>query len=139
MMAAILGGIDRASAAPSAPSGLGNPTATAKVYDLDDSVLGALGELTGSYKVDDVQDMRERGYPGTFDSSTGKVQLSIPGTARGLSYDLGRELGLSSGFDFDSFMDTLSPDKLAAGMTQERVTGSGNFQEGPAFLKGINK
>jgi hypothetical protein len=111
-----------------------------KTYDLmEPGVMTGIEQAGGGYKVQDIQEQLDSGLTGTFDSSTGKVQLSIPGTARGLSYDLGRELGLSSGFDFDSFMDTLSPDNLAAGMTQERVTGSGNFQEGPAFLKGINK
>lgn len=142
MMAAMLGGMDRASAAPSAPSGLGNPTATAKVYDLTDSgVLAGVEQAGGgSAVVQDIQEQIDKGRTGTFDSRTGKVQLSVPGTAFGLSYDLSDELGLSSGFDFDSFMDTLSPDTLAAGMVQERVTGSGDLaKQGPAFLKGINK
>lgn len=142
MMAAMLGGIDRASAAPSAPSGLGNPTATAKVYDITEAgVVPGIEQAGGSSSImQDIQEQLDKGRTGTFDSKTGKVQLSIPGTAFGLSYDLGEDLGLSSGFDFDSFMDTLSPDTLAAGMVQERVTGSGDVRQGgPAFLKGMNK
>lgn len=112
-----------------------------KTYDLSDpGVLAGMEQAGGGYKVQDIQEQLDKGRTGTFDSRTGKVQLSVPGTAFGLSYDLGEELGLSSGFDFDSFMDTLSPDTLAAGMVQERVTGSGNLaKQGPAFLKGINK
>lgn len=111
-----------------------------KTYDLTDpGVLAGMEQAGGGYKVQDIQEQLDKGRTGTFDSRTGKVQLSVPGTAFGLSYDLSDELGLSSGFDFDSFMDTLLPDNLAAGMVQERVTGSGNLaKQGPAFLKGIN-
>ena len=113
-----------------------------KTYDLGDpGVLAGVEQAGGgSAVVQDIQEQLDKGRTGTFDSRTGKVQLSVPGTAFGLSYDLSDELGLSSGFDFDSFMDTLSPDTLAAGMVQERVTGSGDVRQGgPAFLKGMNK
>ena len=138
MMAAMLSGIDRASAAPSAPSGLGNPTATAKVYDLSDpGVLAGMEQAGGGYKVQDIQEQLDKGRTGTFDSRTGKVQLSVPGTAFGLSYDLSKELGLSSGVDIDSLLGSIQDALADQGTTSRRVTGSGNFQQGPAFLKGV--
>lgn len=138
MMAAMLGGMDRASAAPSAPSGLGNPTATAKVYGLDEpGVIPGLSEAGGGYKVQDIQEQLDKGRTGTFDSTTGKVQLSIPGTAFGLSYDLSDELGLSSGFDIDNLLGNIQGAYSGTGVSADRVTGSGNFQQGPAFMQGI--
>ena len=138
MMAAMLGGMDRASAAPSAPSGLGNPTATAKVYGLDEpGVIPGLSEAGGGYKVQDIQEQVDKGRTGTFDSTTGKVQLSIPGTAFGLSYDLSDELGLSRGFDIDNLLENIQGAYSGTGVSSDRVTGSGNFQQGPAFMQGI--
>lgn len=138
MMAAMLGGMDRASAAPSAPSGLGNPTATAKVYGLDEpGVVPGLSEAGGGYKVQDIQEQLDKGRTGTFDSNTGKVQLSIPGTAFGLSYDLSDELGLSRGFDIDNLLENIQGAYSGTGVSADRVTGSGNFQQGPAFMQGI--
>ena len=95
-ISALLAGMDRAKAAPSAPSGIGNPTATADIYNLrDPGVLEGLGQAgVPQYKLDDLDSLLGRSGQGTIDTDTGRVQVSYPGTSRGYSLDYGSDLGL---------------------------------------------
>lgn len=137
-VSALLAGMDRAKAAPSAPSGIGNPTATADIFNLrDPGVLEGLGQAgVPQYKLDDLESLLGRSGQGTIDTDTGRVQVSYPGTSRGYSLDYGSDLGLF-GSQLEDIFGSIGSGLSGVGITQNRVTGSGNFQEGPAFLQGI--
>lgn len=128
-VAAMLAGMDRASQS-TAPT-----SQTAQIYNVDSTVLEGLREAGGGYKVDDIQDMLERGYEATFDSTTGKAQLSKPGSSRGLSYDLSRELGIKTGPDLENFMEGLKGQGMDLIQDRSGMEGSGDLREGPAFMK----
>ncbi|MEL0287026.1 MAG: hypothetical protein VXA34_00060 [Gammaproteobacteria bacterium] len=128
-VAAMLAGMDRASQS-TAPT-----SQTAQVYNVDSTVLEGLREAGGGYKVDDIQDMLDRGYEATFDSTTGKAQLSKPGSSRGLSYDLSRELGIKTGPDLENFIENLQGQGMDVIQDRSGMTGSGDLREGPAFMK----
>ena len=130
-VAAMLAGMDRASKST-------EPTSqTAKVYNVDSTVLEGLRGAGGGYKVDDIQDMLERGYEATFDSRTGKAQLSKPGSSRGLSYDLSRELGIKTGPDLENFMEGLKGQGMDLMQDRSGMEGSRDLREGPAFLENV--
>ena len=128
-VAAMLAGMDRASKS-TAPT-----SQTAQVYNVDSTVLEGLREAGGGYKVDDIQDMIDRGYEATFDSTTGKAQLSKPGSSRGLSYDLSRELGIKTGPDLENFIEGLQGQGMDVIQDRSGMTGSGDVRQGPAFMK----
>ena len=128
-VAAMLAGMDRASRS-TAPT-----SQTAQVYNVDSTVLEGLREAGGGYKVDDIQGMLDRGYEATFDSKTGKAQLSKPGSNRGFSYDLSRELGIKTGPDLKNFIEGLRGQGMDVIQDRSGMTGSGDVRQGPAFMK----
>jgi len=79
--------------------------------------------------------MIDRGYEATFDSTTGKAQLSKPGSSRGLSYDLSRELGIKTGPDLENFIEGLQGQGMDVIQDRSGMTGSGDVRQGPAFMK----
>jgi hypothetical protein len=139
MMAAMLSGMDGASSASPQLSGISDPTASAKVYDLSNpGVMDGLEQLgVPSYKREDLQKHLDKGREVTLDSVTGKAQVSYPGTARGLSYDLSDDLNISKGFEIDKLMESVKDALSDQGISGKRVTGEGNFQEGPAFMNNL--
>ena len=128
-VAAMLAGMDRASQS-TAPT-----SQTAQVYNVDSTVLEGLRQAGGGYKVDDIQDMLDRGYEATFDSTTGKAQLSKPGSGSGLSYDLSKELGIKTGPDLENFIENLQGQGMDLMQDRSGMTGSGDVRQGPAFMK----
>lgn len=138
MMAAMLGGMDRASAAPSAPSGLGNPTATAEIFNVrNPGVIEGMREAgVPQYKLDELESLMGRSGQATFDTDTGRAQVSYPGTARGFSFDYGSDIG-ALGSRLDDILGAITDTASGLDMSGRGVTGSGNFQQRPAFLQGI--
>lgn len=125
-------------AAPSAPSGIGNPMATAEIFNVRDPGVKEGMRKAGvpQYKLDELESLMGRSGQATFDTDTGKAQISFPGTARGFSFDYGSDIGVL-GSRLDDILGSLTDVTSGVDMTGRRVTGSGDFQEGPAFLQGI--